>query len=216
MDTRTVILLARQAVLAAVLLLAAGAASAAIQLQQGVNYKLLQPAQPTNVAPGKVEVVEVFWYACGHCYLLEPKLEAWNRNGRPANAELVRLPATWNDVLKTHARVYYTMELLGKPNLNPEIWREINVKGNRLDSPAKIESFFTSRGVSKADFQRTFASFAMDSKVAKAEDLNRRYKITGTPTIVVNGKYVTDVSMAGGEDKLFEVVNALVVKETTR
>jgi thiol:disulfide interchange protein DsbA len=216
MDTRTVILLARQAVLAAVMLLAAGAASAAIQLQQGVNYKLLQPAQPTNVAPGKVEVVEVFWYACGHCYLLEPKLEAWNRNGRPANAELVRLPATWNDVLKTHARVYYTMELLGKPNLNPEIWREINVKGNRLDSPAKIESFFTSRGVSKADFQRTFASFAMDSKVAKAEDLNRRYKITGTPTIVVNGKYVTDVSMAGGEDKLFEVVNALVVKETTR
>jgi thiol:disulfide interchange protein DsbA len=216
MDTRTVILLARQAVLATVMLLAAGAATAAIQLQQGVNYKLLQPAQPTNVAPGKVEVVEVFWYACGHCYLLEPKLEAWNRNGRPANAELVRLPATWNDVLKTHARVYYTMELLGKPNLNPEIWREINVKGNRLDSPAKIESFFTSRGVSKADFQRTFASFAMDSKVAKAEDLNRRYKITGTPTIVVNGKYVTDVSMAGGEDKLFEVVNALVVKETTR
>jgi thiol:disulfide interchange protein DsbA len=216
MDTRTVILLARQAVLATVMLLAAGAATAAIQLQQGVNYKLLQPAQPTNVAPGKVEVVEVFWYACGHCYLLEPKLEAWNRNGRPANAELVRLPATWNDVLKTHARVYYTMELLGKHNLNPEIWREINVKGNRLDSPAKIESFFTSRGVSKADFQRTFASFAMDSKVAKAEDLNRRYKITGTPTIVVNGKYVTDVSMAGGEDKLFEVVNALVVKETTR
>jgi thiol:disulfide interchange protein DsbA len=216
MNTRTVVLRARQALLAGVMLLAAGAASAAIELQQGVNYKLLQPAQPTSVAPGKVEVVEVFWYACGHCYLLEPKLEAWNRNGRPANAELVRLPATWNNVLKTHARVYYTMELLGKHNLNPEIWREINVKGNRLDSPDRIESFFISRGVSKADFQRTFASFAMDSKVAKAEDLNRRYKITGTPTIVVNGKYVTDVSMAGGEDKLFEVVNALVAKETSR
>jgi thiol:disulfide interchange protein DsbA len=216
MNTRTVVLRARQALLAGVMLLAAGAASAAIELQQGVNYKLLQPAQPTSVAPGKIEVVEVFWYACGHCYLLEPKLEAWNRNGRPANAELVRLPATWNNVLKTHARVYYTMELLGKHNLNPEIWREINVKGNRLDSPDRIESFFISRGVSKADFQRTFASFAMDSKVAKAEDLNRRYKITGTPTIVVNGKYVTDVSMAGGEDKLFEVVNALVAKETSR
>ena len=216
MNTRTVAIRARQALLAGVMLLAAGAASAAIELQQGVNYKLLQPAQPTNVAPGKVEVVEVFWYACGHCYLLEPKLEAWNRKGRPTNAELVRLPATWNNVLKTHARVYYTMELLGKHDLNPEIWREINAKGNRLDSPEKIESFFTSRGVSKADFQRTFASFAMDSKVAKAEDLNRRYKITGTPTIVVNGKYVTDVGMAGGEDKLFEVVNALVAKETTR
>ena len=216
MNTRTVASRVRQAFLAGALLLAAGAACAAVQLQQGVNYKLLQPAQPTSVAPGKVEVVEVFWYACGHCYLLEPRLEAWNRNGRPANAELVRLPATWNNILKTHARVFYTMELLGKHELNPEIWREINVKGNRLDTPEKIEAFFTSRGVSKADFQRAFASFAMDSKVAKAEDLNRRYKITGTPTIVVNGKYVTDVSMAGSEEKLFEVVNALVAKETTR
>jgi thiol:disulfide interchange protein DsbA len=216
MSTRTVAGRVRQAFLAGTMLLAASSASAAVQLQQGVNYKLLQPAQPTSVAPGKVEVVEVFWYACGHCYLLEPRLDAWNRNGRPANAELVRLPATWNNVLKTHARVFYTMELLGKHELNPEIWREINVKGNRLDTPEKIESFFTSRGVSKADFQRAFASFAMDSKVAKAEDLNRRYKITGTPTIVVNGKYVTDVSMAGSEEKLFEVVNALVAKESTR
>ena len=216
MNKRTVPSRVRQAFLAGAMLLAAGTSSAAVQLQQGVNYKLLQPAQPTNVAPGKVEVVEVFWYACGHCYLLEPRLEAWNRNGRPASAELVRLPATWNNVLKTHARVFYTMELLGKPELNPEIWREINVKGNRLDTPEKIEAFFTSRGVSKADFQRAFASFAMDSKVAKAEDLNRRYKITGTPTIVVNGKYVTDVSMAGSEEKLFEVVNALVAKEGSR
>ena len=214
MNSRTVTVRFRQLLVAGAMLLAAGTASAAVQLQQGVNYKLVQPAQPTSVSPGKVEVVEVFWYACGHCYLLEPKLESWNRSGRPANAELVRLPATWNNVLKTHARVFYTMELLGKQNLNPEIWREINVKGNRLDSPDKIEAFFTSRGVSKADFQRTFASFSMDSKVAKAEDLNRRYKITGTPTIVVNGKYVTDVGMAGSEEKLFEVVNALVAKET--
>jgi protein dithiol oxidoreductase (disulfide-forming) len=214
MSTESVVSRFRKVVVAGALLLLAGAASAAIQPQQGVHYKLLQPAQATNVAPGKVEVVEVFWYACGHCYLLEPKLEAWNRNGRPASAELVRVPATWNNTLKTHARVFYTMELLGKPNLHPEIWREINVKGNRLDSPAAIEAFFTSRGVPKADFQKAFAGFAVDTKIAKAEDLNRRYKITGTPTVVVNGKYVTDVGMAGGEDKLFEVVNALVAKET--
>jgi thiol:disulfide interchange protein DsbA len=214
MSTQTVVSLARQAFAAGVMLLAAGTASAAaFTPQQGVNYKLLTPAQPTSVAPGKVEVVEVFWYACGHCYLLEPKLEAWNRNGKPANAELVRLPATWNNILKTHARVFYTMELLGKQNLNAEIWREINLKGNRLDTPAAIETFFTSRGVSKADFQKAFASFAVDSKIMKAEDLNRRYKITGTPTVIVNGKYVTDIGMAGSEDRLFEVINALVAKE---
>jgi thiol:disulfide interchange protein DsbA len=205
----------RRLLLGGLLTLATAVASAAgFEPQQGVHYKLLQPAQPTNVAPGKVEVVEVFWYACGHCYLLEPKLEAWDRKGRPANAQLVRLPATWNNTLKTHARLYYTMELLGKQSLNPEIWREINVKGNRLDSPAAIEAFFTSRGVSKADFQKAFSGFAIDSKINKAEDLNRRYRITSTPTVIVAGKYVTDAGMAGGEDKLFEVINALVARES--
>ena len=213
MSKQTFVSMARQAFAAGVMLLAAGTASAAFTPQQGVHYKLLTPAQPTDVAPGKVEVVEVFWYACGHCYLLEPKLEAWERSGKPANAQLVRLPATWNNTLKTHARVFYTMELLGKQNLHPEIWREINLKGNRLDTPAAIETFFTSHGVSKADFQRAFASFAVDSKIMKAEDLNRRYKISGTPTVIVNGKYVTDVGMAGSEDRLFEVINALVAKE---
>ena len=97
-----------------------------------------------------------------------------------------------------------------------EIWREINVKRNRLDTPEAIEAFFTSRGVSKADFQKVFSGFAIDSKVMKAEDLNRRYKIASTPTVVVNGKYVTDMSMAGGEDQLFEVINALVARESAQ
>jgi thiol:disulfide interchange protein DsbA len=216
MNTQTVFSRFRQAIAAGVLVLAGGSLAHALDIQQGVHYKLLTPAQPTNVAPGKVEVVEVFWYACGHCYLLEPKLEAWERKGRPANAQLVRLPATWNNVLKTHARVFYTMELLGRQDLNPEIWREINVKRNMLDTPAAIEAFFTSRGVSKADFNKAFAGFSVDSKIMKAEDLNRRYKITGTPTVIVNGKYVTDIGMAGGEEQLFQVINALVARESAR
>ena len=213
MNTKSLLARFSRTLVAVVLLVAAGTASAAIELKDGVNYKLLQPSQPTNVSPGKVEVVEVFWYACGHCYLLEPKLEAWDRAGRPSNAELVRVPATWNNMLKTHARVFYTMELLGRQNLNPEIWREINLKGNRLDTPQAIEAFFTSHGVSKADFQKAFSSFSVDSKIMRAEDMNRRYKITGTPTVIVNGKYVTDVGMAGSEEKLFQVINALVAKE---
>jgi thiol:disulfide interchange protein DsbA len=87
------------------------------------------------------------------------------------------------------------------------------VKGNRLDTPEKIEAFFTSHGVSKADFDKTFSSFAVESKLRRAEDLNRRYKITGTPTFIVNGKYVTDVGMAGSEDKLFQVLNELAARE---
>jgi thiol:disulfide interchange protein DsbA len=192
--------LARPLVAAGILLLAAQQA-AALDLTEGTHYKLLKPPVATEVAPGQVEVVEAFWYACGHCYLLEPKLEAWDKSGRPPYVKMVRLPATWNEMLKTHARVFYTAELLGKlPQLHEEIFREINVKGDRMDTPEKIQAFFLAHGVTKADFDKAFASFAVESKIRRAEDLNRRYKITGTPSVIVNGKYVTDVAMAGSED----------------
>jgi len=199
--------------LVAGLVVLAGSSALAADLTEGVQYKSLRPAVPTNVAPGKVEVVEVFWYACGHCYLLEPKLAAWEKKGKPANVQLVRMPAMWNEVLKTHARLFYTIEVLGKPQLHDEAFREINVRGNRLETPEKIEAFLTARGVSKADFQKTFTGFAVESKLARAADLNKRYRITSTPTVVVNGKYVTDASMAGSEDKLFEVITALAARE---
>ena len=199
--------------LVAGLVVLAGSSALAADLTEGVQYKSLRPAVPTNVAPGKVEVVEVFWYACGHCYLLEPRLAAWDKKGKPANVQLVRMPAMWNEVLKTHARLFYTIEVLGKPQLHDEAFREINVRGNRLETPEKIEAFLTARGVSKADFQKTFTGFAVESKLARAADLNKRYRITSTPTVVVNGKYVTDASMAGSEDKLFEVITALAARE---
>ena len=191
----------------------AAQASLAAGPVEGTNYTVLKPAVPTNVAPGKVEVVEVFWYACGHCYLLEPKLEAWNKKGRPAYVQLTRMPAVWNDVLKLHARLFYTIEVLGRPDLNDVIFREINVNRNRLETPEKIEAFLVAQGVSKADFQKTFNGFAVESKLARAVDLNKRYRITSTPTVVVNGKYVTDASMAGGEDPLFQLINQLAARE---
>jgi len=199
-------LVAGLAVLAAQVSLAAGPV-------EGQQYNALRPTVPTNVAPGKVEVVEVFWYACGHCYLLEPKLEAWNRKGRAPYVQLVRMPAVWNDVLKLHARLFYTIEVLGRPDLNDVIFREINVKGNRLETPQKIEAFMVSQGIAKTDFQKTFNGFAVESKLARAVDLNKRYRITSTPTVVVNGKYVTDASMAGGEEQLFQVINQLAARE---
>jgi thiol:disulfide interchange protein DsbA len=202
-----------RSLLAAGILLLAARGTVAQALKEGSEYKLLKPAVASEVAPGKVEVVEAFWYACGHCYLLEPKLEAWDAKGRAPYVQLVRLPATWNDVVKTHARIYYTIELLGKPQLHPEVFREINVKGNRLDTPEKVQAFFASKGVPAAEFQKAFSSFAVESNLRKAEEMNKRYKITGTPTIVVGGKYVTDVGMAGSEDKLFQIINELAARE---
>ncbi|MFO1395074.1 MAG: thiol:disulfide interchange protein DsbA/DsbL [Steroidobacteraceae bacterium] len=198
---------------AAGLLLLAGVNAGAFQLTDS-NYTVLKPTQPTvtEVPAGRVEITEVFWYACGHCFAIEPKVQAWIKKGKPAYVNYVFMPATWNDVLKTHARIFFTIQLLGKPDLHDEVFREINVKRNMLDTPAKIEAFFVAHGVSKADFQKAFSSFAVESKLRQAEDLNRRYKITGTPTFVVNGTYVTDVGSAGSEDALFDVLGALAAK----
>jgi thiol:disulfide interchange protein DsbA len=204
--------LARPLLAGAALLLAQQAAHAA-EPAEGVQYKLLKPAQPTNVPAGKVEVVEVFWYACGHCYLIEPRVASWNEKGHAPYVELIKMPATWNALLKTHARAFYTVELLGKPALHGEIFREINVRGNKLDTADKLEAFFVSQGVSKEDFEKAYKSFAVESKVRQAEDLNKRYRITSTPTFIVNGKYVTDAGMNGSEQKLFETINALAARE---
>jgi thiol:disulfide interchange protein DsbA len=201
-------------VLLAGALLIAGSVVHAQGYTEGVHFKALTPPQPTNVAKGKVEVVEVFWYGCPHCYAIEPKFESWQANVMPKNVQVVLIPATWNELVRLHAKVYYAAELLKKlPELHAEIFREINVRGNHLETPEKIEQFFTAHGVAKQDFEKVWNSFGLESKVRRADDLARSYKITGTPTFIVNGRWVTDVKDAGGEDPLFKVLTWLAARE---
>lgn len=185
------------------------------QFKEGTNYVKLVPAQPTSVAPGKVEVVEVFWYGCGHCFALDPAIESWRGKGKPANVEFLRVPAMWNETTRMHARVFFTAELLGKLEaLHTPIFREINVKGNPLNTVDKIAAFFRANGVSDDDFQKAFSSFAVENKLQRADFLNRRYRIESVPTLIVNGKYKTAVSDAGGEPQLFTLINELAAHES--
>lgn len=184
------------------------------KFKEGTNYQKLVPAQPTGVAPGKIEVAEVFWYGCGHCYALEPSIESWKSKRKPANVEFVRVPAMWNDTLRIHARVFYTAELLGKlDELHTPIFREIHTKANGLNTVEKITAFFREHGVSSDEFQKAFSSFAVESKLQRADFLNRRYRIDSVPAVIVNGKYKTDIGMAGGEPQLFELIGELAASE---
>jgi thiol:disulfide interchange protein DsbA len=185
------------------------------KFKEGTNYTKLVPAQPTSVAPGKVEVVEVFWYACGHCNALDPAIESWRGKGKPANVEFVRVPAMWNDTLRMHARIFYTAELLGKlEQLHTPIFREIHVKANPLNTVEAITAFFRENGVGTDEFQEAFSSPAVDSKLQRADFLNRRYRIESVPTIIVNGKYKTAVDMAGSEPQLFQLIGELAASES--
>jgi thiol:disulfide interchange protein DsbA len=184
------------------------------RFKEGTNYQKIVPAQPTSVAAGKVEVTEVFWYGCGHCFTLDPALESWRAKNKPAYVEFVRVPAMWNDGTRMHARVFYTAELLGKlDELHSLIFREIHVSGNQLNTVDKISAFFQQHGVSKDEFTKAFSSFAVESKLQRADLLNRRYRIQSVPTMVINGKYSTDVSTAGGESQLFGLIEELAAHE---
>ena len=194
---------------------AATTAATSAKFKEGTNYVRLVPTQATSVAPGKVEVVEVFWYGCGHCFELDPSLEAWRVKGKPANVEFVRVPAMWNDTLRMHARVFYTAELLGKlEQLHAPIFREIHVKNNPLNSIEKVTAFFRENGVGTDEFQQAFSSFAVEAKLQRADVLNRRYRIESVPSLIVNGKYKTDAGMAGGEPQLYQLIGELAKSES--
>lgn len=185
--------------------------------KQGIHYQLLTAAQPTGSEPGRVEVLEVFWYGCPHCYTLEPHIKAWVSEGIPAQAEFRRLPAALNPSWQILARAYYTAEALGiLEQVHSDIFREFHVNKNPLNTPESLAEFFGRYGVSEADFADAFNSFAVQTKLRRSDALVRRYRITGVPTFVVNGKYVTSASEAGSIPALFAVVNFLVEKELNR
>ena len=182
--------------------------------KEGTNYRKVVPAQPTNVAPGKVEVVEFFWYGCGHCFKLDPAIEAWRGKGKPQYVEFVRVPAMWNDQLRMHARLFYTAEALGKLDaLHSTIFREIHVNNNPLNTVEQVTALFKKHGVSADEFQKAFASFSVESKLQRADFLNRRYAIDSVPQVAVNGKYLTDEGKASGEPELFQLIQELAAHE---
>ena len=189
-------------------------APATEHFKEGTNYRKVVPAQPTTVAPGEVEVAEFFWYGCGHCFNLDPAIEAWRNKGKPPYVEFVRVPGMWNDTLRMHARLFYTAEALGKLDaLHSTIFREIHVNNNPLNTVELMTAFFKKHGVGAEEFQKAFASFAVESKLQRADFLNRRYQINSVPQVAINGKYLTDQGMAGGEPELFQLIQELAAHE---
>jgi len=186
--------------------------------QPGVNYKLLVPAQPTSVAAGKVEVLEVFWLACPHCYALEPFIQGWLKK-KPAWVEFVRVPVIWQSMHRSHAHLYYTLEVLGRQDLITKVFDDIAQQHVNLTSPDEDESFKLQQkwalehGVSADDFAKAYNSFSVNTDMRRAEELTNRYHVQGVPFVVVNGKYTTDVAQAGGEAKLIELISDLSAAE---
>jgi len=204
---------------------ATAATPAGTQWQEGVNYTRMVPAQPTNVAAGQVEVLEFFWYACPHCYSLEPTVAAWVKT-KPAYVSFSRVPVLWNEGHRSLARLFYTLDSMGKLNeAHGEIFKEIQVNGDPLIGPdpnnaAAAErvqlSFIKKLGLSDADFEKEYRGFNVETAMQRADQLAQRYRVTAVPTLVVNGKYITDVAMAGAAEhpeRLMSLITDLAAQE---
>jgi protein dithiol oxidoreductase (disulfide-forming) len=189
--------------------------------QAGVNYTVIVPAQPTSVPAGQVEVLEFFWYACPHCYDLDPQVEAW-RKSKPAFISFSRVPVTWSEGHRALARLFYTLKTLGKlDQLHEAVFKEIHVGGNALvaadGNEAETEriqaAFAKKQGISEDEFKKAYHSFPVDTDLQKADALVQRYRIDGVPSFVINGKYVADVRSAGNPERLMSLVGDLAAQE---
>ncbi|MGO9512507.1 MAG: thiol:disulfide interchange protein DsbA/DsbL [Steroidobacteraceae bacterium] len=201
---------------------AAQALAAPTLWQEGVNYTRVVPAQPTSVAAGQVEVLEFFWYACPHCYAIDPLIESWKKT-KPAYISFSRVPVTWSEGHRSLARLFYTLENLGKlEQLHSDVFKEIHVNGNPLvganpNDAAEAErvqaAFVKSFGISEDAFKKAYDSFAVETALQRADQLVQRYRIDGVPTFVINGKYLADVRTAGSPERLITLVGDLAAQE---
>jgi thiol:disulfide interchange protein DsbA len=190
------------------------AAPATVDFELQGQHEAIVPPQPTQ-SPGKVEVVELFWYGCPHCYEFEPYLERWLAK-RPPHVVFTRVPAVFanNRLWLLHAQAFYTAQALGVlDRVHGPLFEAYHKVGRPLDTKERLAAFFVERGIPEADFERAWGSFGVQSKTRQAVALTERYGIDGVPAVVVNGKYRTSGSLTGTYANTLKVVDALVEQE---
>jgi thiol:disulfide interchange protein DsbA len=189
--------------------------------QAGTNYTLLEKPQPPQVARGKVQVNEVFWYGCGHCYALDPALEKWNSD-KPAYIEFVRTPVMWGPMHRQHAKIFYTIQALNRTDLHAKVFTAIHHKNNILAAQKEEQAralhlaFFKDHGVTEQAFNEAYDSAAVTAGLVEADQVTRSFAVGSVPLLIVQGKYTTGVSQAGGEKELLNLINDLAKSEKRR
>jgi Protein-disulfide isomerase len=200
------------AVLAGVSLFGATASVHAEDIQAGKQY--VELTSPVPVAqPGKIEVVELFWYGCPHCYQLEPTIKPWSEK-LPQDVHFVRIPAMFGGLWNIHGQMFLTLESMGvEAKVHDAVFAAIHREGKKLATAEEQAEFLAAQGIDKDTYLSTFNSFAVKGQMEKAKKLAMAYQITGVPVLVVNGKYRFDLGTAGGPDGVLKVADHLIAKE---
>lgn len=191
-----------------------GAAQQSVELQRPIRaeieYRVIKP-QPLSVSSG-IEVIDFFWYGCPHCYNLQPALERWISR-KPADVTLRRIPVVLRDSWAPHARIYYTLEALGEvERLHQRVYYSYHVEELAMSKPEVMSDWAVRNGIARERWDEAYNSAAVQRKVEEAARLSRAYSVAGTPSLVVNGRYLTSSSMSESMNGLIAILDGLIDK----
>ncbi|WP_137886067.1 thiol:disulfide interchange protein DsbA/DsbL [Pseudomonas sp. 2FE] len=187
-------------------------AHAAEPIQAGKQYVELSSPVPVS-KPGQIEVVELFWYGCPHCYHFEPTLNPWIEK-LPEDVNFIRIPALFGGLWNVHGQLFITLESMQvEHKVHAAIFEAIQKDGKKLATPEEMAEFLATQGIDKEKFLGTYNSFAVKGQMEKAKKLAMAYQISGVPVLIVNGKYRFDISSSGGPEQALDVADQLIAKE---
>ena len=188
---------------------AAALAFAATGALAAEPFSKISPPQPTDGA-GKVEVIEFFWYGCPHCYTLEPAVASFAKRA-PADVAFKRVPAVPSDSWAEGARMFYTLEAMGKlDEYHQKVFDAIHKSNVNMSNKKMREEWLSKNGIDPAKYAEVEKSFTVATKVNRAKQLTYAYKVDSVPRVAVNGKYFTSAEQAGGVDRVFQIVDQLI------
>ncbi|MGO1269645.1 MAG: thiol:disulfide interchange protein DsbA [Pseudomonas bubulae] len=188
------------------------AQAADVPLEAGKTYVELSNPVPVAV-PGKIEVVELFWYGCPHCYAFEPTINPWAEK-LPKDVNFRRIPAMFGGPWDAHGQLFLTLEAMGvEHKVHNAVFEAIQKQGKRLTKPDEMADFVATQGVDKDKVLATFNSFAIQGQIKQAKELAQKYGVQGVPTLIVNGKYRFDLGSTGGPEATLNVADQLIAKE---
>jgi thiol:disulfide interchange protein DsbA len=180
---------------------------------EGKHFRRMTTSQGTSSSPDKIEVAEVFWYGCPHCFNFDPVLKTWSQD-LPADVTFIKIPVIWNPTNQVHARLMYTAEALDvMDEAHEAIFKSIHQDGNMLTDESDMISLFAEFDIDEETFKETYKSFGVTSAVKRAENLTRRYGIRSVPVLVINGKYATDGTDIKTFGDMIDVTDELVARE---
>jgi len=172
-------------------------------------FSTLSPPQPTE-GGGKIEVIEFFWYGCPHCYTLEPAVVAWVKKA-PQDVVFKRVPAIPSEAWAEHAKMFYTLEAMGKlDEYHQKVFDAIHKSNVNLNNKKLRDEWLQKNGIDPAKYAEMEKSFSVATKVNRAKQLTYAYKVESVPRVTVNGKYVTTAEQAGSVDRVFQIVDQLI------